>query len=117
MNYKKLYQLLKASLLNYSIWVLDDRALAYCAKIKKEKALIVIHPDSSWKDKLLSLAHETGHMFKFGKEMQLKWSWDGDEETANKFAIEYLKKIGVSSKIFYNHYTKACRYSRTGKLK
>ena len=107
MGWKEKYIRLALMLYELGCFVMDSDYLGYCLQTDNIKAVIYIRSSLSWKHKLYTLAHETGHLFRVSPEkpLVLNWTKMASEEKANARAIEILKLLEVDRHgytMFYN---------------
>lgn len=116
MKFKNLYKDLANLLTNLDCSVCDLDFRGYCFQTKDIKALIVISPDMSYKEKYFTLAHEAGHLFYMKKGNAFNWSEKPrSEDQANWFALQLIKHNEIESYEYKKFYNKALRASKKRK--
>jgi hypothetical protein len=113
MEYKTLYKELAWILTHLGCTICDHDFLGFCNYTLDKRAFIYIKPSLSFKHKFFTLAHEAGHLFHMKKGSVFNWSKKArSEEQANWFAVQFLKRYGISSKEYYVFYSKAQKRGR-----
>lgn len=107
MKYKELYVELAELLTKLGCKVCDYDVYGYCGQTETIRAFIVIKPEMNFKEKLLTLSHEMGHLF-YKKNDKFIWSKNPrTEEEANQFALQLLNIHEIDPNEYSKFYKKA----------
>lgn len=110
MSYKDLYIELANELSNRGVYICDDGYLGYAIYAQGLRAFIFVKASMSYKHKLFTLAHETGHLYSMEKGNMFVWHDKARSESlANAYAIQYLIRLGVSAKEYNAFYSKVSK--------
>ena len=107
-NYKELYVDLAWILNGLGCNVCDHDFSGYCYQTKGKRGFIVINSNLSYKRKLMTLAHEAGHLFYMTKGKAFNWSKKPrTEDQANWFALQLLRLNNIEGFEYHEFYNKA----------
>lgn len=100
-----LYNNLLCDLMKFNVLVIDRMAYGWMTNVKKHDFIIYVDRSFSWKRKLFTLAHETGHYFSL-RGRTLFPTKMANEKTANKRCIKILRTLNVKNaeKEYYKFY-------------
>lgn len=109
-NWKSKYEALSArrfGVKGFRSLLIDGSIKWICVKITFPLSVIYIDPRLSYKEKLMILAHEYGHLLRFNEYGILQETFEmAKESEANKTAIKILKQYGVSKREYLKFYNK-----------
>lgn len=93
-----------------------DVRMGCVARMKPNKEyiyVIYIHPGLKWKEKLMVLAHEYGHISRWmDGNLMVKGTGAYSEDEANRNAIEILKQFDVDSNTYMTFYNDCSKWRK-----
>lgn len=106
MNYREAYRELAVAILDFGM-VIDFSYFGCASRSDRSEVLIVVNPALSWRNRLFTLAHETGHLFRLEKEKLVPAKRVAGEALANRRAIKLLawvleEDVSAAYSQFYN---------------
>lgn len=91
----------------YGILVIDKPVFGLCFITSGIDVVIYIKHDLTYKQKLMTLAHEYGHLLQCGNNntfIGYKGNCTYDESTANESAVKVLEHLGIDEESYYKFY-------------
>ena len=113
-DWKFRYELLKTwvSHLHSSARITDNRVSGFVHKsTDKDQVLIWVKNDLTWRQKIMVLAHEYGHIAKYvpGRGLVEKRNGGYSEEEANLTALAICREMGISESAYIHFYLSRVR--------